>query len=164
MWPRSLAWSPSSMHTRCRRLPVLSRQLRGLVLTGTISLFALMLVTVYLMPLAYGASQSLRGATVEADQPLWPSEPAKFTYTARVTTCTTSRSMTVCASWRLSGRAARTARSSIRTRRRSASNGKAAGALWTEFGRSAHSGGTTPRRGRSRISAACSSTRLRSRL
>jgi multiple sugar transport system permease protein len=61
-------------------MPALSRQLRGLVLSGTISLFATMLVTVYLMPLGYAASLSLRGASVEADQPLWPSDPAKFAY------------------------------------------------------------------------------------
>jgi multiple sugar transport system permease protein len=60
--------------------PVLSRQFRGLLLAGTISLFALMLVTVYLMPLAYSASLSVRGASVEAGQPLWPSDPAQFTH------------------------------------------------------------------------------------
>jgi multiple sugar transport system permease protein len=60
--------------------PVLSRQLRGLLLTGTIGLFTIMLVAVYLMPLGYAASLSVRGASVEADQPLWPSDPAKFTY------------------------------------------------------------------------------------
>jgi multiple sugar transport system permease protein len=60
--------------------PVLSRQLRGLLLTGTISLFAVMLVSVYLMPLGYAATLSLRGASVEANQPLWPSDPAQFSY------------------------------------------------------------------------------------
>jgi multiple sugar transport system permease protein len=60
--------------------PVLSRQLRGLLLTGTISLFATMLVTVYLMPLGYAAALSVRGEGVEAGQPLWPSDPAQFTY------------------------------------------------------------------------------------
>jgi multiple sugar transport system permease protein len=60
--------------------PVLSRHLRGLMLTGTISLFATMLVTVYLMPLGYAAVLSVRGASVEAGQPLWPSDPAQFTY------------------------------------------------------------------------------------
>src|SRR5437879_12560267 len=39
-----------------------------------------MLATVYLMPLGYAASLSVRGASVEADQPLWPSDPAQFTY------------------------------------------------------------------------------------
>ena len=61
-------------------LPVLSRQLRGLLLAGTLSLFATMLVTVYLMPLGYAAALSVRGASVEAGQPLWPSDPAQFTY------------------------------------------------------------------------------------
>src|SRR5438552_13996605 len=60
--------------------PVLSRQLRGLLLAGTVSLFATMLVTVYLMPLGYAAALSVRGASVEAGQPLWPSEPAQFAY------------------------------------------------------------------------------------
>lgn len=60
--------------------PVLSRQLRGLLLTGTISLFAIMLLCVYLMPLAYAGSLSVRGASIEAGQPLWPSDPAQFTY------------------------------------------------------------------------------------
>jgi multiple sugar transport system permease protein len=60
--------------------PALSRQLRGLLLTGTVSLFAIMLVSVYLMPLGYSAAVSMRGATLEADQPLWPSDPAKFTF------------------------------------------------------------------------------------
>jgi multiple sugar transport system permease protein len=59
--------------------PALSRQLRGVILSGTVSLFATMLVAVYLMPLAYSASLALRGTSVEADQPLWPSEPARFT-------------------------------------------------------------------------------------
>ena len=60
--------------------PVLSRHLRGLMLTGTLSLFATLLVTVYLMPLGYAGSLSLRGASIEADQPIWPSDTAKFTY------------------------------------------------------------------------------------
>jgi multiple sugar transport system permease protein len=60
--------------------PVLSRHLRGLMLTGTISLFATMLVAVYLMPLGYAAVLSVRGASIEAGQPLWPSDPAQFTY------------------------------------------------------------------------------------
>src|SRR5258708_15365952 len=60
--------------------PVLSRHLRGLLLTGTISLFATMLVTVYLMPLGYAAVLSVRGASIEAGQPIWPSDPAQFSY------------------------------------------------------------------------------------
>jgi multiple sugar transport system permease protein len=60
--------------------PVLSRQLRGLLLAGTIALFATLLVTVYLMPLGYSAALSLRGASVEPGQPLWPSDPAQFQY------------------------------------------------------------------------------------
>ncbi|HEV7663728.1 MAG TPA: carbohydrate ABC transporter permease [Chloroflexota bacterium] len=60
--------------------PVLSRQLRGLLLTGTISLFAIMLLCVYLMPLGYSAALSLGSGAVDAGQPLWPSDPAQFTY------------------------------------------------------------------------------------
>jgi multiple sugar transport system permease protein len=50
------------------------------MLAGTISLFACMLVSVYLMPLAYAGALSLRGASIDADQPLWPSEPKQFSY------------------------------------------------------------------------------------
>jgi len=60
--------------------PVLSRQLRGLMLAGTITLFAIMLVSVYLMPLGYAAALSLRGNTIDPGQPPWPSEAAQFTY------------------------------------------------------------------------------------
>jgi multiple sugar transport system permease protein len=60
--------------------PVLSRHLRGLMLTGSITLFATMLVTVYLMPLAYAGVLSVRAASIEAGQPIWPSDPAQFSY------------------------------------------------------------------------------------
>lgn len=60
--------------------PVLSRQLRGLIGAGTITLFAIMLVCVYLMPLAYSTSLAVRGDSVEADQPVWPSDPGTFKY------------------------------------------------------------------------------------
>jgi multiple sugar transport system permease protein len=50
------------------------------VLGGTVSLFAVMLVSVYLMPLGYAASLSVRAASIEAGQPLWPSDPAQLTY------------------------------------------------------------------------------------
>ena len=50
------------------------------MLGGTISLFAVMLASVYLMPLGYAASLSVRAASIEAGQPLWPSDPAQFTY------------------------------------------------------------------------------------
>ena len=62
---------------------VLSKQLRGLLLSGTVTLFAAMLVAVYLMPLAYSGAVATRGATVEADQPLWPSDPATFSYAGK---------------------------------------------------------------------------------
>jgi multiple sugar transport system permease protein len=63
-----------------RATPVLSRQLRGMMVAGTITLFAVMLLSVYLMPLGYAATLSLRTATIEPGQPFWPSEPAHFTY------------------------------------------------------------------------------------
>jgi multiple sugar transport system permease protein len=59
---------------------VLSRHLRGMLLTGTLTLFAIMLLCAYLMPLAYAGSLSLRGASLEPGQPLWPAEGAQFTY------------------------------------------------------------------------------------
>ncbi|HLZ31637.1 MAG TPA: carbohydrate ABC transporter permease [Chloroflexota bacterium] len=61
-------------------IPVVSKQLRGLMVAGTLSLFATLLVTVYLMPLGYAAALSVRSASVEAGQPLWPSDPAQFAY------------------------------------------------------------------------------------
>jgi multiple sugar transport system permease protein len=60
--------------------PVLTRQLRGLLLIGTVTLFAIMLVGVYLMPLGYSAALSLRDSTIEPGQPPWPSAAAQFTY------------------------------------------------------------------------------------
>ncbi len=54
--------------------------MRNLILIGTVSLFSVMLVAVYLMPLGYSVAVAFRGATVENDQPLWPSDPARFTY------------------------------------------------------------------------------------
>jgi len=43
-------------------------------------LFAIMLLSVYLMPLGYSAALSLRDSSVEPGQPLWPSEAAQFSY------------------------------------------------------------------------------------
>jgi multiple sugar transport system permease protein len=60
--------------------PVLTRNLRRLLAIGTVSLFATMLVSAYLMPLVYSVSVSVRGASTEAGQPLWPSDPAHFVY------------------------------------------------------------------------------------
>jgi len=59
---------------------VLTWNLRRLLAIGTLSLFAIMLASMYLMPLAYSASLSLRGASSEPGQPPWPSEPAEFVY------------------------------------------------------------------------------------
>ena len=60
--------------------PALTRQLRGMMLTGTVTLFAIMLLGVYLMPLGYSAALSLRDSTIEPGQPPWPSAAAEFTY------------------------------------------------------------------------------------
>lgn len=57
-----------------------ARQLRGMTLVATVVLFAVMLTTVYLMPLGYAVSLSLRSASIEQGQPFWPSEAAQFTY------------------------------------------------------------------------------------
>jgi multiple sugar transport system permease protein len=59
---------------------LLSKQMRQVLLVGTVTLFTLLIVLAYLMPLAYAASVSLRGKSVEADAPIWPSAPAQFTY------------------------------------------------------------------------------------
>jgi multiple sugar transport system permease protein len=59
---------------------MLSKQLRRLLLAGTITLFAILIATAYLMPLAYAATVALRGTIVDADAPLWPAAPAQFTY------------------------------------------------------------------------------------
>jgi len=61
------------------RSSALSKQMRRMLLTGTITLFAGLLVIAYLMPLAYAAAVSLRGTSVEPDAPLWPAAPAQFT-------------------------------------------------------------------------------------
>lgn len=58
----------------------LGKQMRKLLLTGTVTLFASLVLVVYLMPLAYAAAISLRGKSVDADAPIWPAAPAKFTY------------------------------------------------------------------------------------
>src|SRR5690349_622494 len=57
----------------------LSKQMRGVLMTGTVTLFAALLAIAYLMPLGYAAAVSLRGTSVEADAPLWPAEPAQYT-------------------------------------------------------------------------------------
>jgi multiple sugar transport system permease protein len=59
---------------------LLSRQMRHMLLAGTITLFTILLVMAYLMPLAYSAAVSLRGPSVEADAPLWPAVPTQLTY------------------------------------------------------------------------------------
>jgi multiple sugar transport system permease protein len=57
----------------------LSKQMRGVLMTGTVTLFAALLAIAYLMPLGYAAAVSLRGTSVEADAPLWPAAPAQYT-------------------------------------------------------------------------------------
>ena len=64
--------------------PVLARQLRGLMLVGTVTLFATILVSVYLMPLAYSAALSLRGNTIEPGEVLerYGADALRFTICA----------------------------------------------------------------------------------
>lgn len=62
--------------------PVLNKQMRGLVLAGTVTLFASMLLVVWLAPFAYMLSTSLKTQVQIADSlaPLYPAEPGKFEY------------------------------------------------------------------------------------
>src|SRR5437868_13893251 len=59
---------------------LLSKHMRQVLITGTVTLFTTLLVMVYLMPLAYSAAISLRGTSVEPDAPLWPASPSQYTY------------------------------------------------------------------------------------
>src|SRR5205085_720821 len=63
-----------------RSSSMLSKQMRHMLMVGTVTLFATLLAMVYLMPLGYAAVVSLRGTSVEADAPLWPAAPAQYTY------------------------------------------------------------------------------------
>ncbi|GAB4193190.1 MAG: carbohydrate ABC transporter permease [Roseiflexaceae bacterium] len=58
----------------------LTRQMRSVLLAGSVTLFTLLLVMAYLMPLGYAGAVSLRGNFTDADAPLYPAKPAVFTY------------------------------------------------------------------------------------
>jgi multiple sugar transport system permease protein len=58
----------------------LSRQMRQLLVVGTVTLFTALLAILFLMPLGYSLSASLRGTSVEADAPIWPASPAMYEY------------------------------------------------------------------------------------
>jgi multiple sugar transport system permease protein len=58
----------------------LTREMRKLLVAGSVTLFATLLLLAYLTPMAYAVSTSLRGSTTDADAPLWPAAPATFTY------------------------------------------------------------------------------------
>lgn len=60
----------------------LSKQMRHMLAVGTVTLFTLLLVLLYLMPLVYASMVALRdqSSSVEADAPLWPASQATFTY------------------------------------------------------------------------------------
>jgi len=58
----------------------LTRQMRHVLLTGTISLFAMLLLSAYLMPMASATMVALKPRYNEPDTPNWPAAPAIFTY------------------------------------------------------------------------------------
>jgi multiple sugar transport system permease protein len=58
----------------------LSRRMRKLLAAGTVTLLAVLLVTAYLMPMAYAFSTALRSKDVETGAPIWPAQIAKLTY------------------------------------------------------------------------------------
>jgi multiple sugar transport system permease protein len=58
----------------------LSRQMRSMLATGTLTLFATLLAVAYLMPMAYSFSTALRGQIAETGAPLWPARPETFAY------------------------------------------------------------------------------------
>jgi multiple sugar transport system permease protein len=59
---------------------LLSRQMRKVLAVGTMTLFALLLATAYLMPMAYSLTTSLRTNLSETGAPFWPAQGATYTY------------------------------------------------------------------------------------
>jgi multiple sugar transport system permease protein len=59
-----------------------SRRMRRTLAVGTLTLFASLIVLIYLMPFSYATATSLRDkdAAKYTNAPLWPGKPAKFTY------------------------------------------------------------------------------------
>jgi multiple sugar transport system permease protein len=58
----------------------LSRQMRRLLFSATLTLFALLLLTAYLMPMAAAVMTALKPRYTEADTPIWPAAPAVYRY------------------------------------------------------------------------------------
>jgi multiple sugar transport system permease protein len=58
----------------------LSRQMRNMLATGTLTLFAVLICMAYLMPMAYSFSTSLRTRVAETGAPLWPAKPVSFAH------------------------------------------------------------------------------------
>lgn len=63
-----------------RSSSLLMRQMRQMAAVGTVTLFALLLAMVYLLPMAYAGTTALRGRNIDTDAPFWPARPATFTY------------------------------------------------------------------------------------
>jgi multiple sugar transport system permease protein len=59
-----------------------SRRMRRTLAVGTLTLFATLIVMIYLMPFTYSAATSLRdkNAAQYTGAPLWPAQPAKLKY------------------------------------------------------------------------------------
>ncbi len=58
----------------------LTRQTRRFLMSATITLFALLIVSVYLMPMASAATVALKPRFTESDMPSYPAAPALYTY------------------------------------------------------------------------------------
>src|SRR5262245_32307316 len=62
------------------RSSFLSAQMRDVRAAGTVTLFAALLAMVYLLPLAYSLSTSVRTQVAETGAPFWPAKGAKYSY------------------------------------------------------------------------------------
>src|SRR5207249_6962399 len=71
--------SPLSLHDA---LPIFNRQLRGLIATATVTLFAVFVLTVFLMPLGYMTTGALKDDAQLAAQnaPQWPASLKMYNY------------------------------------------------------------------------------------
>ncbi|HSH81114.1 MAG TPA: carbohydrate ABC transporter permease [Herpetosiphonaceae bacterium] len=63
-----------------RSSSTLSKQMRRVLGVGTLTLFATMLLVVYLAPMAYAFNTAVKERHNEAGAPLWPAAPATFTH------------------------------------------------------------------------------------
>jgi multiple sugar transport system permease protein len=62
----------------------LARSMRGIIATGTLTLFATLLALVYLLPMVYAANTAIRTRYNDADAPWWPGAPKTFVYEGEV--------------------------------------------------------------------------------